>query len=155
VPILELDPDIFQRVIDVKVTGSYLCSKAVTRVLVDQGQGGKIVNLSSAAGKRGQPNLLAYNAANFAIVGMTQSLAKELGPHGINVNAVCPGVVATARTDVQGRGERWREMEAWSPLGRSGSDDEVGGLIAFLCTEAASWITGQSINIDGGLVMEH
>ena len=155
VPLLELDPDVFKRVVDVKVTGSYLCTKAVARVLVDQGQGGKIVNVSSVAGKRGEPYMLAYGAATFAMVGMTQSLAKEFGPHGINVNAVCPGDLDTARTDEQGRGEEWRKMEAGLPLGRAGTDDEVGGLIAFLCTEAASWITGQSINIDGRLVMEH
>ena len=155
VPLLELDPDIFQRVVDIKVTGCYLCTKAVAKVLIDQGQGGKIVNLSSGAGKRGSPNFLAYNAANFAIVGMTQSLAKELGPHGVNVNAVCPGVVATSRMDVHGRGEKWQQLEALAPLGRAGTDEEVAGLITFLCTEAASWITGQSINIDGGLIMEH
>ena len=155
VPLLELDPDVFQRVLDIKVTGCYLCTKAVAKVLLDQGQGGKIVNLSSRAGKIGAPNFLAYNAANFAIVGMTQSLAKELGPHGVNVNAVCPGVVATSRMDVHGRGEKWRHLETMAPIGRAGSDEEVGGLIAWLCTEASSWITGQSININGGSLMEH
>ena len=155
VPLLELDPDIFQRVIDIKITGTYLCTKAVARVLIEQGQGGKIVNLSSSAGKRGMVNTLAYNAANFAVVGMTQSLAKELGPHGINVNAVCPGMVDTSRTDLHGREEKWQDLAGTAALGRNGTDEEVGGLIAYLCTEATSWITGQSININGGRVMEH
>ena len=155
VPIVELDPDIFQRVLDIKVTGTYLCTKAALEVLLKQGQGGKIVNVSSGAGKRGSPNTLAYNAANFAVVGMTQSMAKELGPNGINVNCVCPGAVDTARMDDLGRGERWRQMGENTPIGRTGTDEEVGGFIAYLCTEAASWIHGQSININGGTFMEH
>ena len=155
VPIVELDPDIFQKVVDVKVTGTYLCTKAVVAVLLKQGRGGKIVNLSSTAGKSGNANTLAYNAANFAIVGMTQSMARELGPHGINVNCVCPGAVDTHRMDDIDRGDRWQEMAANTPIGRNGTDEEVGGLIAYLCTEAASWIHGQSINTNGGTVMEH
>ena len=155
VPILELDPDIFQKVVDIKVTGTYLCTAAVLRVLVDQGEGGKIVNVSSGAGKRGSANTLAYNAANFSIVGMTQSMARELGPYGINVNCVCPGAVDTARMDDIDRGERWAEMGRNTPIGRTGTDDEVGGLMVYLCTEASSWITGQSININGGTMMEH
>ncbi len=155
VPIVELEQDIFQRVVDVKVLGTYLCSKAVARVLIHQGQGGKIVNVASSAGKRGSANMLAYNAANFAQVGMTQSMAVELGPHGITVNSVCPGMVDTVRTDDIGRGELWQQMADDTPLGRHGTPEEVGGLIAYLCTEAAAWVHGQSINIDGGNVMEH
>ena len=155
VHMVDLDADIFQRVIDIKVTGTYLCTKAVSKVLIDQGEGGKIVNLSSSAGKTGRENMLAYNAANFAIVGMTQSMARELGPHKINVNAVCPGPVDTHRMDDVGRGEAWQRMATSMPIGRNGTDVEVGGLIAHLCTEATSWIHGQAININGGSVMEH
>ncbi len=155
VPILQLDEQIFKRVWEVKVTGTFLCTRAVVKVLVDQGQGGKIVNVSSTAGKRGSPNTLAYNAANFAVVGMTQSMARELGPYGINVNCVCPGAVDTSRMDDLGRGERWQQMAAATPIGRNGTDEEVGEFIAYLCTRAASWIHGQSININGGTIMEH
>ena len=155
VPIVDLDPDVFQGVLDVKVRGTYLCSKAVAKQLLKQGEGGKIVNIASAAGKRGSPNALAYNAANFAQVGMTQSLAQELGKHQINVNCVCPAAVDTSRMDRFGRGDEWAEMASKHPIGRVGTPEEVGGFVAFLCTEAASWITGQSINIDGGTVMEH
>ena len=155
VPILELDPDIFQKVVDVKVLGTFLCTKAVARVLIEQGQGGKIVNVSSGAGKRGAASTLAYNAACFAQVGMTQSTARELGPHGINVNCVCPGAVDTSRVDDLGRGERWRQIAESVPIRRAGTDDEVGEFIAYLCSEAASWIHGQSINMDGGGMMEH
>jgi 3-oxoacyl-[acyl-carrier protein] reductase len=156
VPLLELDPAILQKVLDVKIKGTFLCSKAVARVLIDQGEGGKIVNISSSAGKKGIPRNLPYNAACFAQVGMTQSLAKELAPYKINVNCVCPGAVDTSRVDDVGRGEEWDEMiETKIPLGRAGTDEEVGAIIAYLCTKATSWITGQSINVDGGGVMEH
>ena len=155
VPLDDVDSAIFRRVIDVKVFGTFLNARAAAKVMIDQGDGGSIVNLSSVAGKRGSPNTLAYNAANFAIVGMTQSLARELGPHGINVNAVCPGLVNTSRLDPIGRGQRWNELAATSALGRHGEPEEVAGLIVHLCTDAASWINGQSINIDGGMVTEH
>ncbi len=155
VPIIELDPDIFQKVIDIKVTGTYLCTKAVLPHMIKQGEGGKIVNISSSAGKRGSANTLAYNAANFAVVGMTQSMARELGTYNINVNCVCPGAVDTHRMDDLGRSERWQQMGVNTPIGRNGTDDEVGGLIAYLCSDAAAWIHGQSININGGTVVEH
>ncbi len=154
VPLIELDPETFQKVIDVKVRGTYLCSKAVAKVLMEQGEGGKIVTIASAAGKRASAATLAYNAANFAQIGMTQSMALELGPHGINVNAVCPGLVDTSRLDPLGRGEVWQERAKLAPIGRAGTPEEVAGLIAFLCSEAASWIHGQSINIGGGTVMD-
>ena len=126
VPILDLDDDIFQRVIDIKITGTYLCTKVFVAALKEQGHGGKIVNISSSAGKRGSANTLAYNAANFALVGMTQSMAHELGPMGINVNCVCPGAVDTHRMDDIDRGTRWVEMAERTPIGRNGTDDETG-----------------------------
>ena len=153
VPVLDLEGDIFQKVLDIKVTGTFLCTKAVLKHLVDQGDGGKIVNISSTAGKTGAPNFLAYNGANFAIVGMTQSMSRELGPHKINVNCVCPGAVDTSRMDVVR--DNWEEMAANTPIGRNGTDDEVGDFCAYLCTEASSWIHGQSINQNGGAFMAH
>ncbi len=154
VRLVELEPDTFQKVLDVKVRGTYLCSRAVAKALIDQDQGGKIVTIASAAGKIASATALAYNAANFAQVGMTQSMALDLGPHDINVNAVCPGTVDTARLDPIGRGEEWNKMAEDVPIRRLGTSTEVGGLIAYLCTEASSWVHGQSINIGGGTVMD-
>ena len=155
VPIIEVEPEVFQRVIDIKIRGTYLCTQAFLKANFKQNSGGKIVNISSTAGKRGVPNTFAYNAANFAIVGMTQSAAKELGPKNINVNCVCPGATETARMDeLQKRGQMDAIAEQ-TPVGRNGTDEEVGNLVAHLCTEATSWITGQSININGGTVVEH
>ena len=115
------------------------------------------MNISSTAGKRGSANTLAYNAANFAVVGMTQSMAQELGRYRINVNCVCPGLVTTHRGDVllERTGGTWQEASANTPIGRNGTDEELGDFVAYLCTEAASWIHGQAINHNGGTVVEH
>ena len=157
VPIIELDPDVFKSVMDVKVTGTYLCTRAAIKPMIEQGEGGKIVNISSTAGKRGSANRLAYDGANFAVVGMTQSMARELGRYGINVNCVCPGLLTTHRGDmlIERTGRTWQQVAANTTIGRNGTDEEVGNFVAYLCTEAASWIHGQSINHDGGNVMEH
>ena len=154
-PITEVDLNTFQKVVDVKVTGSYLCTKHVIPFIKKNKSGGKIVNIASLSGKKASANNLAYNAANYAMVGMTQSMAKELGPFGINVNAVCPAIVDTQRMDLYGRSDTWEEMSKRSSIGRNGSPEEVGDFVAHLCTEETSWITGQSINMCGGTVMEH
>ena len=157
VPIIELDPDVFKSVMDVKVTGTYLCTRAAIKPMIEQREGGKIVNISSTAGKRGSANRLVYDGANFAVVGMTQSMARELGRYGINVNCVCPGLLTTHRGDmlIERTGRTWQQVAANTTIGRNGTDEEVGDFVAYLCTEAASWIHGQSINHDGGNVMEH
>lgn len=153
-PIVDLPEDIFQKVMDVKVRGTYLCTKAAIPHMIERGEGGKIINISSVQGKRGGANNLAYNASCHALVGMTQSMAHELGPHGINVNCVCPGSVDTSRADFNDRQE-WLRRAKSVPIGRNGTPEEVGDFIAYLCTDATSWIHGQSININGGTAMEH
>ena len=155
VPTVVLDDAIFKKVVDIKIMGTYLCSKAAAQVMLARGEGGKIVNVSSGAGKKGDADTLAYCAGCFAQVAMTQTLAEELGPFGVNVNCVCPGAVDTHRMDDLVYSDAWEEMAHETPIGRNGTDEEVGEFIAYLCTKAASWIHGQSINIDGGLIMEH
>ena len=155
VPTVELDDYYFKRVVDIKVWGTYLCSKTAAQVMLARGEGGKIINVSSGAGKRGTADALAYCAGCFAQVAMTQTMAEELGPYGVNVNCVCPGAVDTHRMDDLVYSDAWEKMAQTTPIGRNGTDDEVGEFIAYLCTNAASWIHGQSINIDGGLIMEH
>jgi NAD(P)-dependent dehydrogenase (short-subunit alcohol dehydrogenase family) len=144
----------FKKVIDVKLLGTFYCAKAAAEQMVRQGEGGRIVNLSSTMGKSGRANTSAYNAANFAVDGFTQALSKELGEHAITVNSVCPGLIETARMDGLGRTDRWDARLAEIPLGRAGTDEEVGELIGFLCSHRAAYITGQSINVNGGVITE-
>jgi len=153
VPVVELSEELFRRVLDVKVVGAFLLCKAIFPTLLQQNQGGRIINLSSVLGKRGAARTTAYCAANFAIQGFTQALAMELAPYRISVNATCPGTIDTARMDGLGREEQWQSIVQSIPMQRAASDEEVAGLIAYLCSPIAEYITGQSINIDGGIVM--
>ena len=99
VPVVELEEDAFDEVMRVNVRGTYLCSRAVARHMIDRGGGGKIIVISSGAGKRGIARYAAYCASKFALIGFTQSLAHELAPHQVNVNAICPGLVDSERVD--------------------------------------------------------
>lgn len=154
VSLTDLPEELWHQVLEIKLTGSFLMSKAVLPPMIQQGQGGAIINISSIAGKRGFPNTTAYCTSNFGIQGFTQALAMEVAPHRIRVNAVCPGIIDTARMDVVGRGDAWnKSIEQMVPLRRAGTDEEIGKFIAYLCTPDASYITGQSLNIDGGSVM--
>ena len=154
VPVLDLTADVFKDVIDIKLMGTFYCSKAAARQMVKQGEGGRIVNLSSTMGKSGHANTSAYNAANFAVDGFTQALAKEMAAHAITVNSVCPGLTETSRMDPMGREDRWDERLKGIPMNRVGTDEEVGELIGFLCSSRAAYITGQSVNVNGGSLTE-
>ena len=112
-----------------------------------------IVNISSGAGLLPIPDRVAYCASKAGLVMATKALALDLGNRSIRVNAVCPGAVDTSRMDVVR--DNWEEMAANTPIGRNGTDDEVGDFCAYLCTEASSWIHGQSINQNGGAFMAH
>ncbi len=153
VPVVELDVGLFRRVLEVKLIGAFLMCQAVVPILLQQQQGGRIINVSSIAGKRGAARTAAYCAANFGLQGFTQALAQELAAHRISVNAVCPGLIDTARMDVLGRGEQWQRHIQTIPMRRAASPEEVAGLIVYLCSPQAEYITGQAINIDGGRVM--
>ncbi len=154
VPVLDVDPNIFRRVIDIKLMGTFFCSRAAAKQMVKQGAGGRIINLSSVAGKRGSPRMAAYNAANFAVDGFSQALSKELAADKITVNCVCPGLIETARMDPLGRGDFWKQRAEAIPMGRVGEDWEVAELIGFLCSPRAAYITGQAIGINGGSLTE-
>ena len=154
VSVMDMQADVFKSIVDVKLMGTFYACKAAAAQMVKQGEGGRIVNLSSTMGKSGRPNTSAYNAANFAVDGFTQALAKEIGVHDITVNSVCPGLIETARLDPMGRTDRWDARLAEIPMTRAGTDEEVGELIGFLCSLRASYITGQSINVNGGVITE-
>lgn len=155
VPVAEMPLEEWTRVHKVNVTGTFLMSGAVARALLKQNEGGAIVNISSIAGKIFYPKTAAYSSSKAAVQAMTGSLARELGPAGIRVNTICPGMIDNHRmASVRGT-PLWDTYVANIALGRLGKIDEMGFLAAFLCSAEGSYIHGQSINIDGGWVMEH
>ena len=153
VPLSELSEEIWRRVLDVKLTGSFLMCRAVMPAMIRQGQGASIINISSIAGKHGSANTAAYCAANAGVQGFTQALAMELAPHKIRVNAVCPGLTATSRMDGLTPDQWDTFIKQRIPLGRVAEDHELGRFIAWLCSPDAGYMTGQSLNFDGGVVM--
>ena len=150
-PIVQLDEWDWDRTIDVNLKGAFICSQSVGRMMIKQGGGG-IVNIASIAGRAaGLRDRSAYVASKTGLIGFTKECAREFAAHQIRVNAVCPGVIVTEMTahlrDNETQLKKWLED---IPLGRLGEPDDVTGLVLFLCSDAARYITGQAINIDGG-----
>ena len=152
VPVVDMPIDAWDTVIRVKLRGTFLMSKIFGRKLIDQDEGGAIINISSIAGKMLPANACAYGAANTGVQALSAGMSGELGPHNIRVNAICPGVVDTNRLDYVPRGsEGWQQMIERIPLRRPSEGADVPALTLFLCSDQGSWITGQSINVDGGM----
>ncbi len=159
----EMDDDEWFREIDVNLHGVYHCCRAVIPPMLEQNEGGRIINISSLAGREGQSQYGGYTPGKFAVVGLTQMLAKELAPHQITVNAVCPGSTDTDMMDgTFGRTEARMGLPAGAikqmvqtfiPLGRQAEPAEMAGVVAYLASPAAAYITGQSILVDGGILM--
>jgi NAD(P)-dependent dehydrogenase (short-subunit alcohol dehydrogenase family) len=155
-PLVDLDPELWRTLIDVNLTGSFYMSKVFGRILIEGGRGGSIVNISSVAGKQFGPNTAAYAASKAGLQAMTACMAREVGGVGIRVNALCPGLVDTARMDALGRSEVWdATVRATIPLGRAGTGADVAHAVVYLCSDQGAWVTGQSWNIDGGTVVQH
>jgi 3-oxoacyl-[acyl-carrier protein] reductase/meso-butanediol dehydrogenase/(S,S)-butanediol dehydrogenase/diacetyl reductase len=151
VPVTDLSYEVWRKVIATNLDGTFLMSRAAARHLIAQGEGGSIVNISSIASKLAPPSMAAYASSKAAINTLSRSMALELAPHRIRVNAVCPGVIDTFRMDDLGRGERWRSfVKATIPLGYPGNGTECAEFVLFLVSERGQWITGQAINVDGG-----
>jgi len=151
VPITDMPYEVWRKVIVTNLDGTFLLSRAAARQLIAQGEGGSIVNISSIASKLAPPNTAAYASSKAAINALSRSMALELAPHRIRVNAVCPGVIDTFRMDDLGRGERWRNfIKTMIPLGYPGDGSECAEMVLFLVSERGKWITGQAINVDGG-----
>ncbi len=149
--ILRMKEKDFDDVIDVNLKGVFNCLKSITPVMVKQ-RHGKIINISSVVGVAGNAGQVNYAASKAGVIGMTKSLAKELGARGINVNAVAPGFIETDMTSVLGEKVK-EEAKKNIPLKRFGTPEDVAGVVAFLASENSNYVTGQVINIDGGMVM--
>ena len=167
VPIVELEEEHWDRVLRVNAKGTFLCCQAAARAMIKAKRGGRIITMSSLSGKNGRARFGAYASSKFAVVGLTQALAHELGPHGITVNALCPGVIDTERyRDIANatRGEdtsteeRLQGMFAGAiratPLGRVGSATDVARVAAFLAGPDSDFITGLAVPVAGGLYMQ-
>ena len=155
-PVLDVDPDVWKNVLNVNLTGAFLMSKVFGRILVESGRGGAIVNISSIAGKLLAPNNAAYAASKAGLQALTASMSGEVAAAGVRVNAICPGIVDTARLDDLGRGETWEQVvQRAVPLGRAGTGGDIANAVVFLCSDQGAWVTGQSWNVDGGTAVQH
>jgi len=159
-PLLETTSEDFESVLSVNVKGTFHCYKYAAQQMIAQGDGGRIIGASSLAGKKGHAMLSAYCASKFAVRGLTQTAAIELGHHGITVNAYAPGPIHTSmlaqlqQAAVERSGDLYEEMKRLSSVGYLGNTQDVGNLVSFLVTPEARFITGQSITIDGGIFFD-
>lgn len=159
-PLLEESWEIFDRVFAVNVKGMFFLMQRVAQQMVDQGGGGKIINMASQAGRRGEALVSHYCASKAAVISYTQSAALALAPHRINVNGIAPGVIDTpmwkdvdalfARYENRPVGEKKRLVGEAVPLGRMGRPSELSGAAVFLASADADYITAQTLNVDGG-----
>ena len=155
VPVVDMPVDAWDTVLRVNLRGAFLMSKVFGGRLVEQGEGGAIVNISSIAGKLLPPNTAAYAASKAGLQALTASMAQEVGAHGVRVNAICPGLVDTSRmADVFGDPD-FAARAARIPIGRAGLGEDIGWAAVYLCSDQGSWITGQSINVCGGNAVAH
>lgn len=162
-PILDMDDDLWYSTVDVNLNGVYLVTKAVGSLMREKGEGGSIINISSTAGRRGLADYGAYCATKFAVVGFTQQLALELTSHNIRVNCVAPGSHATDMMDgtIGRTADRFgistddftAAIRSATPMGRQGLPSELAASISFLAGEDSSFMTGQTLNVDGGAHM--
>jgi len=160
---VDLEESEWDRICDVNIKGVYLITRAVVPHMMSS-RYGKIINLSSLAGKRGNIGLAHYCASKFAVIGITQSLAKELGQYNINVNAVCPGIVGTAMwdtlLDARSRRQNLSREQIWevwmeqTPLKRPQTPEDMANVVLFLSSEISRNITGEAISVNGGLYMD-
>jgi D-sorbitol dehydrogenase (acceptor) len=160
IPFLETTDADWDFMFDINCKGLLRCSQAAAKQMIGQARGGKIVNLASQAGRRGEALVLAYCASKACVISMTQSMALALAPHGINVNAIAPGIVDTPFWDEVDKqfatllnmevGEPKRTFVKSIPLGRIEQPDDVTGAVVFLASTESDYITQQTLNVDGG-----
>jgi len=149
--LLRMKDEDFDTVINTNLKGVYACTKAAAKLMTKQ-RSGRIVNLTSVVGEIGNVGQTNYAAAKAGVIGFTKAAAKELAPRGVTVNAVAPGFIDTDMTAVLKDNIREKIVEG-IPLGALGKPEHVADAVLFLVSDAASYITGQTLNVDGGMVM--
>ena len=159
-PIVEIERDDYARVFDINVAGTLFTMQSAAQQMIEQGDGGKIINMASQAGRRGEPLVAVYCATKAAVISLTQSAGLNLIKHGINVNAIAPGVVDGEHWDgvdaffakYEGKepGQKKREVGEAVPFGRMGLASDLTGMAIFLATPEADYIVAQTFNVDGG-----
>lgn len=149
--LMRMKPRDWDAVLRVNLTGAFLCARAATRGMM-KARSGRIINISSVVGLRGNAGQANYAASKAGLIGLTKSTARELAGRGITVNAVCPGFIPTEMTDAVPDDAR-NALLGQVPLGRPGKPEEVAATVAFLASDEAAYITGQAIVVDGGMVM--
>lgn len=147
--LLRMEEEAWDSVLDVNLKGTFLFSKACAKLMVKQ-KFGRIVNISSVSGQRGNPGQANYAASKAGIIGFTKSLSKELGARGITVNAIAPGFIQTAMTENLPQDAKDSYLKQ-IPLGRMGTPEDIAGAVAFLCSEDGAYISGQVLGINGGM----
>jgi NAD(P)-dependent dehydrogenase (short-subunit alcohol dehydrogenase family) len=167
VHVVQGDEADWRQLFEVNTIGAFIISRAVAKEMIKRNEGGKIVHIASAAGKQGAPGSAAYAASKWAVIGLVESLALELAPYKINVNAINPGFFATNLRDAtmerdsskagksiqQHREDEYAMLSKMVPLGRMGKTEDIAKLIFFLCSPESDYMTGQDINITGGVLM--
>ena len=149
--LLRMSVDQWDSVIDANLKGAFLCSRAASKIMLRQ-KSGRIVNIASVNGLRGSAGQTNYSASKAGLIGFSRSLAKELASRGITVNVVAPGFIDTQMTDGF-EGDAREQLLKTIPLGRFGQAEDVGAAVAFLASNAASYITGQVLTVDGGVTV--
>lgn len=153
VPVLDLEPDVWDSLVSINLTGTFNVSQVFARRMVAQGGGGSIVNIATISAKTADANFAAYSASKAGVLALTSSMARELAAAGIRVNALCPGLIRTNRvSDIWDSGRADSYISKNIPLGRAGRGGDIAAAVVFLCSENASWVTGQQWNVDGGQV---
>ena len=167
VPMPQLEEEVWREFFEINVHATFRLTQRVARAMIERGTGGRIIQIGSDMSRRALPRTAAYAASKFALVGFAQACALDLAEHGITVNTVCPGPIATGRfsyrelAEAEQRGVGYEQIRQevlaaqgkTIPLGRVARPEEVAELVAFLASERAAYITGQAINVNGGMVL--